>query len=262
MKNKMKFVKLIFFGTLISYLFSLLAFFAYMTYEEDAFVALLLTDLYFIRGPIMRLQNPVTKDEEMIANFAKNRESFEKLIQIKNEKCLITSGTGPQIFLEHPETTLLKQKIGLKKFKSPGDSLWLPDPYSHKAIEEGRLINQEFALKSREFPPDEQTGERPTTWKKFSEEHRVKICKYEAAYFVWEEFPTTALLKGVTYFPSAPKVEHGKLYRPNLSDAEKPYQNEKVIQNLENFPTGFWNHQRNCVYRKIEAKWYLFVCPG
>jgi hypothetical protein len=262
MKNKMKFLKLFFFRTFMLYLLGLLGAFAYFTYEVGPFGGLLLTDHLLIRGPVIRLLNPVTKDEKMIANFTKNRDSFEQLIQIKNEKCLLTSGSGPQFLLEHPETTALKEKIGLIKFRSLGPSLWFPDPYSQKASEEERRLHQEVDLKLKEFPFDAQTRKRSPEYKKFSEEHRIKICKHRAAYFAWEQYPVDALLKGVAYFPIEPKVAQGELYQPNSINPAQPHHDEKVLPSLDNIPTGFWRDQRKCVYRKIEAKWFLAVCPG
>jgi hypothetical protein len=223
--------------------------FAYFTYQGAPIAGLYAADWLLIRGPIQRYMHPVTKDDNMIAGFNARRTEFEKLVRIHSERCM----TNPWTDRPHPDVEKIMQQIGLTRVGTDQLSIWLPDPYSERAFQQARIMRHERGRKLEEAG---RVG-NPLVL----EEAKRLQCRHGAAMFYWEKFPTDSLAKGLIHFPVEPKVADGELYRPAMLSPDKPMHSEEVLQSLDRLPTGFWRFQRSCKFRRVEAQWFVFVCP-
>ena len=92
----------------------------------------------------------------------------------------------------------LMQQLGLLRIRTVNLSLRLPAPYSEQAFEKAHAMRQESGGNIFEAGRAGDQFGRP--------EIEKQECRYRAAMFYWEKFPTDSLVKGLIYFSVAPEV--------------------------------------------------------
>lgn len=198
-------------------------------------------------NPVVHFIRPVISDQDLIGRFNQHRDSFEKLVQIHKEKCFTAWSESANSRQEHQEVIELKKRIGLLGVRESPAHLWLPDPYSDATRNLGETLNASTFSR----------GLSEVEWAK-----RSLQCPNGSPQFDWEIFPADELVKGVTYFPVDPRVENGKLMTPSYFP---PFvsNNSDVLTKLDGLPRGILGMREGiyCAYRKIEPKWFLYVCP-
>jgi hypothetical protein len=227
------------------YLGAMILTFLLLSMTGDLGKAARLTYIKYISSPLSVYVIPVSSDESMIEFFWRHRSTFEAITKIQREKCL----TDPETYMQRPKIRQLREDIGLGIVTEDdsllGKELWFENPYSLEAAERTREMHK----------PHPSIDPRP------------QQCPYRALLFYWEkygwaQFSTRwgALSKGWLYFPVPPRVENGRIYFPNYREPAREVFRQ-ALDSLDDLPKKSWRDARECLYRKIDDRWFLFVCP-
>ena len=242
---------------LSTYAFVVISFYIYFAITIDPFGAALITDNYLVSGPVKRALNPAVSDEELIELLTKDKSKFEELVEIHAAHCLSDRLGRPS-----PEARKIISEIGLLKAFGVKGQLWLPAPYSSSSIELWRArifnLNLEMDEASKAAPRDQ--GSEAVN--RAVEKYRIEECKYQSVRFVREKITATGgLVKGVEYFPQSPLIKNRRMILPSLHESTRGDSTREIVNDLAELPRGFWMNQKECAYRSVDEKWFLFVCP-
>lgn len=243
------------------YLVCVLGFFVYMTFEVGPFGGALVADWLLVRGPVRRELHSVMVDEVLLSRFWMQRPHLQKLVDINAEKCLIEPLPGKDGYTESEEVKLLKREVGLRSIVAGGE-LWIPSSQKTQFQEDkNSMINalghaRELAWSGYKLggkPPDMQV------FRDFDFQLKKMECRFHALKFVAEASEAHSLVKGWVNFPVEPKIVNGEIYFPSLSDAGGPLEKYKMLPSLDAVTWLLWP-PKGCFYRRIEARWFMYVC--
>lgn len=187
--------------------------------------------------------NPLPSDEAMIAHFNKHRTEIEELV--KRYRALVPTTSNPIWRYSPADKTLLKQAqvkniLGITP-------LWPPSPYSHEAAKQfevsrkgGKLfsLNPYFTIYIDLIDiegPDNYTA-------------RVLTSSGPRSIF-----------KRLMFISETARIDDGNLWLPTNPVTGKNAK-VRVFTSLNSYPSN-WD-KGECVYRQIEAHWFLCLCAG
>jgi len=173
-------------------------------------------------------------DEEMIANFYKNREDFDRLARIYREDKWVPAIM--RVLIPTPEITAIMARINVTAVKGDG-GIWIPpDSYSM----DPDSLERKLELK---------IGRDGPAARKYS----GVIFSYKDGRVIRRNYGQP-VYKQYYYVPVVPKVEDGVLVPPGTST----WSDNRVLESLNRYPSGFATF--NCVYRQIEPQWLIRMC--
>ncbi|MBM4328954.1 MAG: hypothetical protein FJ118_17545 [Deltaproteobacteria bacterium] len=191
------------------------------TYEDDA--------------PYFRL---LPTDEEMIAHFQKHRTDFERLVQIYREDPSLPNRWGMVDYHElHPKEQAIMARVGVNGMRGDWQSWVPPDPYSVEAQKQVATLGL-----FREAQKGTSEG------RKFS----GVILSYAHPPVIRLNADLAWVFKGYYYTPLVPKIENGRL--------KKPDGGERIFPTLNTYPS--WLICGNCVLKQFEPQWFIRLCQG
>jgi hypothetical protein len=182
----------------------------------------------------MLFDNELPSDEEMIAHFEAHRGEFEELVALyRNYRPLPGER---RTWEELPEIKVRRERVGVIYISTIGSLLWLPNPYSI------------------------ESGKRSWAMNNLAECRRYCALIFEPS--ERRRYYRTSIRYGTIYknyvsFPETPRVEQGRIWYP-MDDNGVIQPMDRVADSLNAYPPN-WG-RGNCVYRRIEPKWYLMMC--
>ena len=245
------------------YLLAFLGMWGYLGPSNGWKRALALTDHFLASGPVLRLVDPFDGDDAMIERFHRQRPVLEQLLVVHEEKCFKETALPMATSHEYPEVTSLRQQISLLGVGRLS-SIWAgPDPYSADGQtlvlgmsgSLGEIVAKAGMLNRAKPAPDLARAQA------LMAQTERKMCRYMAATFVAADAAGGTLSKGWIHFPAVPRVAQGWLYEPNFVEWDKPIAQVMVWPHLDGM-AAYSLPLDACVYRRIEATWFLFVCPA
>ncbi len=254
-KELLRHAKLIIFSTAIAYVLCVSALFLYGAILAGPLGGWLFADHFLVRGPILRLMSPAMSDEEMIEHFQEKRYIFDDLVNISKRTCLTERSDKIPL-----EVARLVREADIISAREVGGAVWFPEPYSRKAFKQARALSTEMDSAFELLGDNLSADEKASIIGPLFESHRKHACKYRSIRFVQDKIAGSGgLSKGLQYFPATPRVDDGALYRPGIK-SNGAFEIYAVVNSLNGLP-NIWRDSRRCVYRKIEPKWFLFICP-
>jgi hypothetical protein len=239
------------------YVLLVVSFYTYYAIAIDPFGAAVITDHYLISGPIKRTLKPAISDEELMGLLRKEKSKFKDLVEINSENCLNDGWGRPP-----PEVVTIINEIGLLKVYGVNSPLWFSEPYSDSARARWNARKFNFQNKIKFIEKTTPVSQRSEAITRTTENNRIEECKYHSIRFVREKIASTAgLVKGIEYFPEPPLIKEGIMILPSLRTPTGDAPSREVVSDLAGVPRGFWMTQKQCAYRKIDKKWFLFICP-
>lgn len=174
-------------------------------------------------------------DEEMIANFYKHRQDFERLVRIYRE-CPNIPLRGGALIGGTPEINAIMQRINITVVDNDS-RLWLPPaPYSDAARQQIEARELAIKLIRGRLEARQYTG--------------VVLFYRHKTVRRWDQY-FTKVFKCYYYTPVVPKIADGYLLQPRGW--------VKVVPMLNKYPSDF-GEKWGCVYRQFEPRWFIRMC--
>jgi hypothetical protein len=187
--------------------------------------------------------NPLPSDEAMIAHFNKHRTEIEELM---NRYRFEGPTAGYPIWGDSPaDKTLLKQaQVKNVLGMTP---IWPPNPYSHEVV--------------KQFEESRKGGKLPSLLPYFTiyiglidiespDNHTARVLTSSGP---------RSIFKRLVFIPETARIENGSLWLPtNPVTGASP--KARVFTSLNAYPSN-WD-KGECVYRQIEAHWFLCLCAS
>jgi len=177
-------------------------------------------------------------DAEMIAWFQTHRKEFQELVRLyqTDERRNKVGNREPFWTVQY---TQLLQRAGIDHLSGDG-ALWLPDPYARETAKRARSIRRigAYASHGMFFAPDN------------------RVLSRQVGGWVWKDY---------FFVPVVPKVDQGRLWWPlvereNLSLHQW---SRGVFESLDRYPSEWLQplaREEGCVFRRLEAQWFLRLC--
>jgi hypothetical protein len=184
------------------------------------------------QAPVRGLQS----DAEMIGHFQAHRAEFEKLVALYQKHGHLQR-SQPE-YQEHAE---LLKSAGVSHLSEDGE-IWLPDPYSTETAKRAKGMDA--------FHAYAQHGLMLRV--------NQMIMESRVQGLVWKDY---------FYVPVVPRVEQGRLWWPRSRHSGALRKSARVFDSLDTYPpewiqTPPKRDPGGCVYRQIEAQWFLRLCTG
>lgn len=189
--------------------------------------------------------NPLPRDDELIEHFREHRADIEVLIKAYYR--------APQSSIQWDdalEMQAIKRRAGVERIHQVM-GWWPADPYSFESAEklyqisaataEGRYALRQFeSLQVDLYEP----------------RYRQRSLRYPGDYHIW---------KSLLYIPAVARTHDGKLWPPVSPNKLAPQTLEqyeksarRLLPDLTNYPKDW--RKGECVYRKLEAHWFIRMC--
>jgi hypothetical protein len=140
---------------------------------------------------------------------------------------------------------------------------WLPDPYSLVTAQRVKAMNDGCAQEIKQWRA--MDGEKNNL---SPPKCRFRVYQYGVLRFK-KRLPNNtghaaswryvAVWKDYLHFPEPPRIEQGYLLGPMRTDGEYSYK-KRVFSSLNYYPFAWKEYE--CVYRPIDAHWFLRLCNG
>lgn len=235
------------------------------------FILALVGYLYLkIGGAILDKRPPMASDEKMIAHFQEHRSEFEALV--KNYRAFLPTDEQ-RVFTEIPENKALKESAGVYRIDEYGHT-WFPNPYSPDAAREFDRIRKQWKKNELVIHSYEEVriGLKPQT---LGPTDRVEVMFWPGIrwllgnlinlggrsvgdyllIFIVPFYHTVH--KDYVYIPEIPKIENDRLWAPVTSTGNSTG-SDRVYPSLSPYPLSLMHGE--CVYRPIEAHWFIKLC--
>lgn len=189
--------------------------------------------------------SPLPSDETMIEHFYTHRADFEEVVKRFHGYERIR-GKSSSFWYKEGDTPALYERAEIHRIWATAP-VWLPDPYSVETANEVERMRKTEALRPapRQFL-GHQYGAlviKPAP----KEGYRALNLRY---LFIWKDYQ---------FFPEAPRIENGELLLP-LNTRGEYSARMRVLPSLNHFPEHWQPFE--CVYRRIEPRWFLRMCNG
>ena len=207
---------------------------------------------------------PLPTDEEMIAHFQAHRVEFEELV--RRNRTFVEREHWPELKWppEEEGTRELWRKAGVGDVNYLSLLHWLPDPYNVATAQRVKAINDECTQDVKHWRAIGGDGRASTPPPK------CRLLGYQYGVLVFNpKLPNNAyhagswryvaVWKGYLHFPEPPRIEQGYLLGPLKTNGQYSYK-ERVRSSLNFYPFGWKEYE--CVYRPIEAHWFITLCNG
>jgi hypothetical protein len=175
-------------------------------------------------------------DEEMIANFRKHREEFERLADIYRADLSVP--TYLSSLVPTPEIKAIMERINVDSVTGDREIWMPPDPYS----KEPDFLRNTARLQAK--GPIAET-------RKFSgvilRNSQGRVISRTYGHPVYKQY---------YYYPFVPVIRNGKPIRPVASLKGFP----RLVPTLDTYPPDF--KPGDCVCRQIEPHWFIEMCQG
>jgi len=206
---------------------------------------------------------PLPTDEEMIAHFQEHRAEFEELV--RRNRTFAQREHWPELkWPDQEEGTLqLRQQVGVATVNYLSLLDWLPAPYSLATAQRVKSMKDECAQDVKQWR--ELDGE-----KKNLPPPKCRLLGYQYGVLVFTpKLPNNAYYAGswryvavkkeYVHFPEPPRIEQGYLRGPIQEDGQYGYK-KRAASSLNYYPFGWKEYE--CVYRPIDAHWFITLCNG
>lgn len=215
-----------------------------------------ISDEIFGRGIIMRLLNPPVRDELLEQVFKNNRSKFESVIELQSRIC---SSADTEAESARGEMDYINKTLGILRVSSDEANIWSEAPYSSAAILKNKAINEYREGRIKEIQRIDDEKLREAALIDLYRNIKSSICPFQAVSIVLEETPHRSnFIKGIKYFPAAPRVDSMGMHLPNKYTGKISY--AQVESDLDGLALGFFTRGNNCAYKMIEEKWFIFAC--
>lgn len=212
--------------------------------------------------------NPLPSDEEMIRNFKDHRADFVEVVRRYREYPR-PPGTSSAFWYKEGDTLELFKRAGIDSISYDSRTPWLPSPYSLKTatnMEKERLAAGPFGL----FYKYGALRIKPATTPRMDHPDRSDDRSYRRNTLLFG-----VIWKDYYFFPQVPRINNGELIGPltilgNGVSAHHQYSakekistfqyRSRVFSSLDYLPSRWKDFE--CVYRKIESRWFIRMCNG
>ncbi|MDR3089555.1 MAG: hypothetical protein LBU39_07035 [Desulfobulbaceae bacterium] len=225
-------------------------------------------------------------DEEMIAHFQAHRAEFEKIV--RRNRTFAERERWPEVVWprEEQSTKELWRRAEIYAVNPLSLLDWLPEPYSLATARRVQVMNDECSNAWKQWHlggnsclgvgRGAKTGEEKRRLamdcqKKHLPPPKCRLHGYQYGVLqLQKKLPNNnashvhswryfAVWKDYQHFPEPPRIENGYLLGPIKTDGTYSYK-KRVLSSLNSFPSDWKEYE--CVYRPIDARWFLCMCNG
>lgn len=214
--------------------------------------------------------NPLPSDEEMIEHFQTHRADFEEAVR-RYREYPVEEGKDSSLWFKEGDTLEVFERAGIYDIDEAYSIIWLPNPYTvETAIRAEELAREKRAL-----------GLGPAWLRGYTalSIRPTKIPRTEQSTYERDGFSRVSLVwgsywKNYMYFPEPPRVENGQLiwaYQTvgkglvgsqfHEKEGVATSTIKKRVEPSLNYMPSKWK-RGECIYRQIEARWFLAMCNG
>lgn len=212
--------------------------------------------------------NPLPSDEEMIESFLVHRADFEEAVR-RYREYPVEHGKDPSLWLQDVGTPEVLKRAGISRIEQAYGIIWLPNPYA-----------LETAIKARELS-ERKRGRAPNWLRGYTALTIKPMPNFRLGQLTDERnrFYRTSLIWGAywkdyMYFPESPRIDGDQLtwayqivgkgllgsqFHEKEGVATIASKN-RVLPSLNRMPSEW--RRGECIYRRIDAQWFLSMCNG
>ncbi len=183
-------------------------------------------------------------DEEMIANFYRHREDFERLVKIYREGPFLSNGDR-YVFPPPSEVEAIMARINVSVMQGDGQHWVPPDPYSNTA----RKFIQKLWSARKLFNGGLEDRKYSGVQLSYRHERVHRTC------VSWFNIEQPRVWKGYYFTPFVPRKLDGCLRTPGPAYWGLPHlPGMSVFPTLNRYPSDLKN---SSCYRQFEPRWFI-----
>ncbi len=187
------------------------------------------------------IRNPLPSDEEIIAQFRQHRSDIEELVR-RYRNYSTDPKVDHSLWFKAGDTREIMWRARVSRITHSSYRPWLPNPYS---VETAKSISDQV--------------KNAKNYELFNKYGGLMVSLLPSQYYRSFSLKYFHIWKELYFIPEMPRIENGELLWPFNVDGEYSVR-RRLVKSLNNYPANWKEYE--CVYRQIEAHWFLSMCNG